>query len=225
MLCSNLHILEYHDRDRWAVGAIDERHFNDGISAAVDGRKILQQSVALLKACLPAVVDYKRHYAAAFKQLHSFFYCRNAGGFVGEYVVIALWKPAKIESDAGYRALLAYLVHFAVAFQQNICPVGHSVFLQQCTGAVHGVLLDIERGDMTAFPHQLRKEKCVVSPAGGGVYAEIARLYLFPDYSVYNIQRAEMLSGIHFFLLWFICGTCRCGYLSPWLLYHYPAVL
>ena len=87
----------------------------NGETAAVDGREVLKQRVALFKSGLPAVVDYESHHAAAFQELQPLFDRRNAGGFVRKYVVVALGKPPEIERNAGYSAFLEYLVHLAVA--------------------------------------------------------------------------------------------------------------
>ena len=53
-------------RYRRAVGAVDKRHLHHGEAVAVNSGEVLQQRVTLLKACLSAVVDYQRHYTAAF---------------------------------------------------------------------------------------------------------------------------------------------------------------
>lgn len=184
-------VFDYYNGYRRAVGTVNKRHFDYGVFVAVEGREIFEKGVLFLEACFPAVVDDEGHYSAVFKKLQPLFNGGDTGFLTGENVVVASWKPAKIESYTGHGFLVEKLVHFAVTFQQHFCTVCIAFFGNKLFCAVYGILLDIKGGDASAFAYEGAEKLGVVSPACGCVYTYIALFYVFFKHSPDNIEGTE----------------------------------
>ena len=134
---------------------------------------------AVLKTTVTAIVNTQAHQSALFKQLESLFDCRNAGRRGCKDIVVPTRKITKIKGNAINGIFFCILIHVAVAVQKDLYSVLISFFLQQCSGRVDRILLDIKGNHAALFPDQFCQESRVVSSASGSINTEITFFYLF----------------------------------------------
>ena len=133
----------------WVIGPVQVGGSDDQIRFGIQGGKIAEHRIVLLKAGITALINADGHEASLFQQRKPCCDGRQGRSSFGGDGMPAAGQISQIEGDAADCAGYGVLVYVFVTIQNKTHPVDEPLRTQKLPGSVQGALLNIESDDLT----------------------------------------------------------------------------